>query len=254
MAELGIQLYTLRDRLAKNFIETVRAVREIGYDGVEFPGGVMNQIGAVQLRELMDDLDLTLIGIVFDHNDLIKNMENVIAYCKASGCTTALYPYIPDDLRRTEQEFRDTAKQINEFGKTLASHGIRFLYHIHGYEFKSFGSVTGMDILLQYFKPGNTGLEIDVFWVEYGGSDAVAFMGKHAHVSPYIHAKDYTGNFRDTEVGCGSIKFPEIIKIGLSNNVEWIIVEQEEFDRDPMESAAISYNNIRKFLSTEAGR
>lgn len=254
MAKLGIQLYTVRDRLAKNYAETVKAVRDIGYDGVELPGGVMDHMEAVQLHNLLSDLKLALIGIVFDHKDLANHMEQVISYCKTSLCTTVLYPYIPDDLRRTEHEYRETAKQINDFGKTLADHGIRMLYHTHGYEFKSTGSVTGLDILFQYFKPDNVGLEIDVYWVEYGGCDAVKFVEQYVHLSPLIHVKDYTGKFIDTEVGCGSIDMPQIIRIGLSHNVEWFIVEQESFTMDTLESAKISYNNVRKLLDTEGRR
>ena len=251
MAKLGIQLYTVRDYLEKDYAGTVRAIKKTGYDGVEIPGGVMEKMDALQLRNLLNEQNLALAGIVFDHNDLINHLEQAVLYCKESHCTTVLYPYIPGDLRRSEIEFRQTAEQIDDFGKTFASNGIRMLYHIHGYEFKTVGNVTGMDILLEYFKPGNVGLEIDVYWVEYGGVSAVKLVEQYARMSPYIHLKDYSGDFADTEVGCGSIDIQKIIHTGLSHGTEWFIVEQEKFDKDSMESARISFDNVRKLLKAE---
>ncbi|MCL2834937.1 MAG: hypothetical protein FWD78_17340, partial [Treponema sp.] len=68
------------------------------------------------------------------------------------------------------------------------------------------------------------------------------------------HVKDYSGDFIDTEVGCGSIDFQKIIHIGLSHSAEWFIVEQEKFDKDSLESAKISYENVRKLLDAEVKR
>lgn len=35
---VAIQLYSLRDEMAKDFKGTLKAVKEMGYDGVEFAG------------------------------------------------------------------------------------------------------------------------------------------------------------------------------------------------------------------------
>ena len=253
MAKIGLQLYTVRDHLAKDYIGTISAAKEMGYDGVEFPAGVMDNLNAYRLSELLNELGLLLAGIVFDQNDLSAHMARVIEYCKASGCKTAIYPYIPDDLRRTKEEYVKIADQINSFGAVLALNGIRLLYHIHGYEFARFGEDTGLDILMDRFSPDNVGLEIDVYWVEHGGEDAVGFMESYASRSPYIHFKDYADGFIDTEVGNGCIDCKSIARIGLLHNAEWFIVEQEQFDKDSMESARISQQNLRAIAAGAEG-
>jgi len=248
MAKIGLQLYTVRDHLEKDYIGTIKAAAEMGYDGVEFPGGVMDRIGAGDLRILLKDIGLELAGIVFDQNDFERNMGRVVDYCRDSGCTAAVYPYIPDGLRRTETEYIKIAEQINGFGAKLTQHGVRLLYHIHGYEFVDFGAKKGFDILLDHFEPGNVGLEIDVYWVEYGGENAVSFTKKYIERSPFIHFKDYTGDFTDTEVGAGAIDMAEIARIGVAGNAEWFIVEQEQFDKDSAESAKISCDNLKRII------
>jgi len=245
MAKIGLQLYTVRDHLAKDYTGTIIAAKALGYDGVEFPTGVMDKLEAPRLRELLSENGLALAGIVFDQYDLSGQMERVIDYCAESGCKTALYPYIPDELRRTAEEYECIADQINGFGATLTQHGIRLLYHIHGYEFKRFHDKTGFDILIHRFTPASVGLEIDVYWVEHGGVNAVKFMEQYASRSPFIHFKDYNPGFIDTEVGNGVIDNEAVARIGLRHRVEWFIVEQEQFDKDSMESARISFLNLR---------
>ena len=248
MAKIGLQLYTVRDHLEKDYIGTIAAAREIGYDGVEFPTGVMDKLDAVRLKELLRVLGLELIGIVFSQDDLANEMDRVIGYCQSSGCATALYPYIPDGLRRTREEYLAIAGQINGFGKRLADSGVRLLYHVHGYEFVRFGDQTGFDLLLERFEPANVGLEIDVYWVEYGGENAVRFVEKYAGRSPYIHFKDYKAGFVDTEVGAGLIDSAAVARIGLAAGAEWFIVEQERFDKDSIESAKISRINLMNIM------
>lgn len=253
MVKIGLQLYTVRDHLEKDYVGTIRAAKDIGYDGVEFPSGVMEKLDGAELREILAEQNLLLAGIVFDQNDLSDRMDKLIRYCKESGCDTALYPYIPDALRQTKNEYIKIAEKMGGFGRELADNGIRLLYHIHGYEFNRFGDETGLDILLSKFKPANVGLETDVYWVEYGGENAVKFLERHAEISPYIHFKDYSGNFVDTEVGCGEVDMIAVARIGVSYGAEWFIVEQEKFDKDSIESARISHDNLRKIAARAEG-
>ena len=39
-----------------------------------------------------------------------------------------------------------------------------------------------------------------------------------------------------------------VIRIGLAHNVEWFIVEQEQYDKDSLASARISYNNLKTIV------
>ncbi len=93
-------------------------------------------------------------------------------------------------------------------------------------------------------------LEIDVYWVEYAGVDAVSFMRKHADWCAAIHFKDMVDRTtkQDVEVGGGCIDMRTIARIGEEHAVPWFIVEQEQFTMPPIESVAISLRNLRQIV------
>jgi sugar phosphate isomerase/epimerase len=251
MPKIGIQLYTVRDYLAKDYLGATSAVCKMGYEGVELPSGAIENVKASALRALLDEHSAELIGIVFLHQDFEERMDDIAAYCEQAGCKRVIYPYIPDELRRTEQELIDVAKLMDSFGETLRKKGLEFFYHTHGYEFTKYGHRTGMDILHECFNTKNVQLEIDVYWVEHGGEDSVRFMRRHGARSPLIHFKDSKDrqSWKDAEVGAGCLDMNEIARTGINHDALWFIVEQEQYDADSMESAAISLKNLRGIVA-----
>jgi len=143
---------------------------------------------------------------------------------------------------------------MNAWGKMLKEHDIEFLYHIHGYEFKLFDGKTGFDIFIEHINTEYVKLEIDVYWVAAGGVDAVAFVEKYGHLSPSIHFKDCvdTKDLVDTEVGDGCIDMLKVAQVGIKNNAEWFIVEQEQFNKPSIESAQISAKNLTEIRNKAA--
>lgn len=250
MARLGIQLYTVKEEAEKDYFGTIRKLAEMGYEGIEFPGGTIQKSSGKELRRFLDDLKLELVGIVFLKDELEDDFDTVLQYCKDCGCPAAVFPWIPEEFR-TVEGYKGFARKFDFWGKRFKENGIRFLYHPHGYEFEDLGGKTGMDILMEETNPEYTGLEIDVYWVEWGGVDAVEFMKKYGNRSPYIHFKDMKDKEtkRDVEVGDGCIDMLSIARIGKQNNAEWFIVEQEEFDMLPLKSAEISLANLRKIVA-----
>lgn len=246
MAKIGIQLYTVRDLLEKDYVGTIEKMRAMGYEGVELPCGAMEQIAPEILSEVLVREKLDLAGITFEHDDFAERMDELVAYCKACGCTTVVYPWIPQERRQDAYGYQSMAEQMNVWAKYLDSHGIRFLYHVHGYEFDKLEEGSGFDIWAGAVDMDYVKLEIDVYWVEYGGEDSIKFMEKYGNLSPSIHFKDCTDvrTMKDTEVGNGCIDMVTVARIGLKNHADWFIVEQEEFDRPSEESARISAENL----------
>lgn len=246
MAKIGIQLYTVRDLLEKDYVGTIKKMKSMGYEGVELPGGAMKKISPEILSKVLEQESLELAGITFEHDDFIERMEELIVYCKSCNCTTVVYPWIPQEKRQDAQGYRFIAEQMNAWAKKLHSHGIKFLYHIHGYEFEKFEEGCGFDAWIDAADMDYVKLEIDVYWVEYGGEDSIAFMEKYGSLSPSIHFKDCTDvrTMKDTEVGNGCINMVSVAEIGLKNRAEWFIVEQEQFDKPSVESARISRENL----------
>jgi sugar phosphate isomerase/epimerase len=249
MARLGLQLYTVRDDAQRDFLGTIHRVAQMGYEGVEFAGGVMQAATAPELRLTLDETGLVAAGITLTTDDLNKDLTGAVRYCQAINCPVAVFPWI-DQAWRTRDGFVAVAQKLNGAGEQLAGAGIRLLYHVHGYEFEDVGGHTAMDLLMATFDPRFVNLETDVYWVEHAGVDAVQFMQRYGDRSPYIHFKDFRDREtkHDVEVGEGAIDMPAIARLGHRFGAEWFIVEQEQFDMPPMESAAISYRNMRRIM------
>ncbi len=142
------------------------------------------------------------------------------------------------------------AQKFNHAGKACSEAGLKFLYHVHGYEFDPLEGKTGIEWLMETFDPRYVSLETDVYWVEWAGVDSVEFMKRYGSRTPYIHFKDMKDRVthKDVEVGDGVIDMYAIARIGRSNAAEWYIVEQEQFDRPSLESAQISLNNMKRIV------
>jgi sugar phosphate isomerase/epimerase len=249
MAKLGLQLYTVRDVADKDLPGAMRQVAQIGYDGVEFAGGVM-QTPANVIKKTLAETGLTVAGAVFLWNELENNLKGIISYCKEIGCPTVVFPWIDEKLRLDRSGWLAVAQQFNAWARECRANGLNFLYHVHGYEFSTVEGKTGMDWLMETIDPKLVQLEIDVYWVEHAGVDSVEFMKKWGHLSPSIHFKDMKdrASKMDTEVGAGAIDMLAIARIGKQHNARWFIVEQEQFDMPSMESVAISLRNLKKVV------
>jgi sugar phosphate isomerase/epimerase len=147
-----------------------------------------------------------------------------------------------------ERTFYQAANNFNRYGRLCRDHGMRFLYHIHGHEFVDFAGKTGMDILLEETDPQYVAFEYDTYWVEHASLDSVSLYRRIGNRCPYIHFKDMNNRTEmiDTEVGAGMLDIPALLKEGKARNAEWYIVEQEEFDKEPLESVAVSLRNLRR--------
>ncbi len=246
MGRIGLQLYTVRQEAATDFLGTIRKVAGIGYEGVEFDRYFGTP--AHVLKRTLDETGLAAAGSTVRWPVLENGLEASIEYCRLIGSPAIVCPWIDAGMRQSLDGFKKIVDSFHSFGAMCADNGIRFLHHIHGFEFEPIGGTCLMDYLLDHLDPKLANFEVDVYWVEHAGVDAVQFMQRHAERCPYIHFKDTRDkkNFHDTEVGEGAIDMPSIMGLGKAHQAEWFIVEQESFDIPPMESVATSLRNLRK--------
>lgn len=252
MGKLGLQLYTIRDETTRDFLGSIKKVAQIGYQGVEFAGFFDTPADVV--KKTLDEAGLETAGAVVNWRDLEGDLAASIAYCQAIACPTIICPWVDEGKRQSLADFKAVVDSFHHFGAQCKDNGIRFLHHIHGFEFIPIAGTCLMDYLLEHLDPALVNFEIDVYWVEHAGVDSVAFMEKIGSRCPSIHFKDTSSKtrFHDTEVGAGVIDMPSIMRLGKQFGAQWFIVEQEEFERPSLESAAISFANLKNLaLSVE---
>jgi sugar phosphate isomerase/epimerase len=242
---IGLQLYSIKDETAKDFVGSLRKVAEIGYDGVEFAG--YGGLSSAELKALLDELGLKACGSHVQFKDIENNIDDVIEYNLAIGNEYIICPYTPfNDL----ENVKHVTAVLKAAGEKCKAKGLKIGYHNHANEFVKFDGEYGLDILFKEVPKDVLIAEIDTFWVEYAGLDNVEYINKHAGRCELIHIKDMMelpdGKKESTEVGTGTMKFPPIIEAAKKQGAKWLVVEQEYFTRPSLEAVKICYDNLKK--------
>lgn len=247
MENLGLQLYSVKEAAEKDLLDVLEQVAEMGYKGVQFAGFYSHS--AEEVKEKMDELGLKAAGAHVQISELQDNFDELLAYHEEIGNKVLICPFLSEDMRTTEEDYERTAELFNEIGKKVKEAGFSFGYHNHAFEFDLFDGKTGFDILYENTNPDFVKMELDCFWVVHAGHSPEKIMKQYSDRLFSLHLKDLMIENHEpvsTEIGNGIINIQELIEDGKTLNVNWFIVEQEDFKQDPLESAR---QNAKRILS-----
>ena len=237
---VGLQLYTVRDLCEKDFVGALRKVADIGYAGVELAGTY--GLSAQEIRDVLDELGLKCVGNHTGERDLDK----LAADNKTLGCEYVGGPALPPGgFPRDEASCLAAAKHMNEVGAAYQRRGLHLYYHNHAHEFEKVGGKYVLDIFYENTDPNLVYAEIDVYWVQYANVDPAAYLRKYPGRCPLIHIKDMDKNRGFAEVGEGTLDWDDIFAACEEVQAKWYIVEQDRCNRPSIESARLSFKNLR---------
>lgn len=224
-SKIGVQLYVLRDLLAKDFDGTLTRVAALGIRNVEFAGFYGRT--AKQVRTSLANAGLTADGAhclqATMSDDEVRRM---IDYCHEVGMPymIAAVPSIkpasstgggkaasanPFDHIELE-DWRWSAKRFNEIGARVRDGGMRFAYHNHNIEAQKYGNIVAFDEVLRLTDPALVGIEFDVGNFVAGGGDPYPYLEKYSHRFELAHVKEWTTSFTPTITG----NFPRYALLG----------------------------------------
>lgn len=244
MAKLGIQLYTVRDAMDKDFAGTIRQIAKTGYDGIEFGGP--GPYTPADFKAFCKE-----IGVIpFGAHTGLKGAEEKPAELFGMYRTIGSTLLASSERADSEDGWKKIADRVNQAGRAALTYGIQWQYHNHAHEFVKYGGKTALEILAANTDPAQVSFQIDVGWVKRAGEDPVAWLNKFKGRIKTVHLKDTTlpPDPQWTEVGTGTVDVPAVYKAATALGVEWFIVEQDTCARPSVEAAAISYTNARKLL------
>ncbi|NLM10753.1 MAG: sugar phosphate isomerase/epimerase [Clostridiaceae bacterium] len=240
--KVGLQLYSVKDEAGKDFLATLEKVAAMGYKNVEF-AGFFNTPKEV-LKDTLDRLSLTPVSSHVGKDLLRSDLDNLIAYHKTIGAKYITLSWSKTD---TLDEIKDTAELLNNVAPRIGDAGLELAYHNHDQEFKKIDGKYAIDILLELTEKSGVSPQFDVFWIQFAGLNPIDFIIKYGPRCKMIHLKDMktAGERQNTEIGNGVIDIEKIIQKGLEVGAGYFIVEQESFDKPPMEACKISFNNLK---------
>lgn len=251
---IGLELYTVRDELQKDFTGTLKKVAGIGYKEVELFSFL--QKPAAEIRRAMADNGLVCPAAHYELS-LEPQLAREIEYAQKLGLRYMVVAWLTPEERRSLDDYKRHAEFFNRAGEQTKKAGIQFGYHNHNFEFKTFGGLVAFDELLRLTDPQLVKIELDCFWITWAGKDPVEYFKRYPGRYPILHIKDRKpgyGTYTDvddkpgpfTEVGRGAIDWKPIFAAAPQGGVKHYFVEQDFCDRPPFESARISYEYLAK--------
>ena len=260
---LGLQLYSVRQQLAKDFDATLAQVASVGYREVEAAGFYGRS--AAEVKEALQKVNLRCVSAHYPYADLQKRFDEILAFHKELGieyliCASPGFktPAALDSASRARvlslDDWRWNAEQFNSMGEKAHAAGIRFGYHNHTREFAVTDGVVPYMELLRLTDPAKVTLELDCGWVVAAGAKPVDLLRDHPGRFSMLHVKDFkvdsgTGGEahepKVTELGLGSIDYRPIFQqAAKTQKIKHFFVEQEAFDMPYMQSLKVDADYI----------
>lgn len=240
---IGLELYSVRHELANDALGTLKAVADMGYEGVEFAGPPQHEAQA--LRDMLDETKLVCCGWHTPF-DLVQDdaLDETVAFNKVIGNENVIVPGIPAELRASRDDWLKLADFFNRLADKLAPHGMRTGYHNHHVEFGELDGEAPWDTFFSNTK-SEVVMQLDTGNALAGGGDCVAILERYPGRAVTVHLKPYDAEagkddrkagFRPL-IGEDSIPWGEVFRLcETTGGTQWYIVEYESDAYPPLES------------------
>ena len=122
---VAIQVYSVRKDAEADLRGTLTALRDMGYDGVEFAG--LYGHSAAEVRELCRELGLVPISAHVPYVDMLKDPAGVLSQYAEIGCKYVAVPYLSPEHRPGTPNFEYVVEFIGIIAKAAKKLGIQLL-------------------------------------------------------------------------------------------------------------------------------
>lgn len=266
---IALQLYSVREDLEKDFEGTLKAVKAMGYEGVEFAG--LYGRTAEEVKAACDANGLIPYSAHISTGALMENVAGVVGCYAEIGCKYIAIPWAEINRELPGADgYKDFLKDIKTISNECKKHGIQLLYHNHDFEFEKIDGKNKLDILYDDTLPFELMTEIDTCWAKVGGEDPADYIRKYTGRAPVVHLKDFVGGktenmyglidadtaqkgeqtaeFELRPVGCGVQDVTSIIKAAEDAGAQVIVIEQDDpsMGKSSMECVSLSLDNVKK--------
>ncbi|MEO7169433.1 MAG: sugar phosphate isomerase/epimerase [Sphingomonas sp.] len=245
----GLQLWTVKEDLAKDFAGTLKSLKAIGYDRVEAAGWV--GLSPADFRKGVAAAGLDCFSCHYSMMELMGEVDTRLAAARDVGVryfvasSPAWRKPLPPGRpwvqavaeAMTLDDWRRNAARMNEVGARAAALGMRFAYHNHPAEFLAYDGKVAFHELLEHTDPALVAFELDLGWVAAAGYDPAHVLKEHGARIELLHVKDIAtkerkpgtiaGDLTTVPIGKGSIDWPTVFAAAKAARIKSWFVEQE---------------------------
>jgi len=220
----GMQLYTVRGDLEKDFDGTLAQIGAIGYREVEFAGYFGHT--PKQVRDTLKRHRMTAPSAHIDFPSLTGDRwARALDDARAIGHDYIVNAWVDESVRKQPDAWTRIADTYNTAAAAAKRHGIQFAYHNHNFEFYPRAEAAGklpMDVLLESCDPALVKIELDLCWIAAARKDPLDYFHRYPGRFPMVHVKGLR------QVPAESAEpvpidrvLPEITDVGHEDVIDW---------------------------------
>ena len=246
ISKIGLQLYTVRRELEKDFAGTLEKIAVLGFREVEFAGYFKHSPQEVQ--SILTRYQISSPSAHISTAALRGNLQEEIEAAQTIGHQYLVCGYLPAEERRSVDDYKKLVGLLNRAGERLAKVGTQFGYHNHDFEFTAMEGKLPYDMILAGTDPELVKMELDLYWITKAGQDPLKYFSAYPGRFPLIHIKDMDATPRRffTEVGQGTIDFKKILGAARKAGIKHYFVEQDETPASPFTSIKVSIDYLKR--------
>ena len=246
LSTIGLQLYTVRRELEKDFEGSLAKVAALGFGEVEF-AGYFNRTPQ-QVKAVLAKNSLAAPSVHVLAAGLRNNLQQTIDAAKTIGHQYVVCAYLLPDERKSLDDYKRLIELFNDAGGQLKKAGLQFCYHNHDFEFAPIDGKVPYDLILSGTDPKTVKMELDLYWIAKAGQSPLKYFSAHPGRFPLVHVKDMDATPKGffTEVGRGTINFREIFADSTKAGIKHYFVEQDETPGSPFESIKMSIDYLKQ--------
>ena len=228
--KFGIQLWTVKEALAKDPLGVLKHLSNCGYKQIEsFEGakGIFWGMKNTEFKKVLTDNGMTMHSA---HSNNTVDFERKAAEAAEIGMKYLICPY--KGPQKTMDDYKKFIDEFNTSGAIAKKHGIRFAYHNHDYTFKPMDGVMPQDVIMKGTDANLVDFEMDMYWTVAAGVDPIAYMKKFPNRFKLVHVKDLAKTATGIEsciIGKGSIDYKSLLPQAAAQGIKYYIVEQEAY-------------------------
>jgi sugar phosphate isomerase/epimerase len=262
--KLGLQLFSIREAMARDLKDSLKQVAAFGYEEVEiygFSDSKYYKLEPLVFKSILDDNNITTSSGHYDLNKFMlpgstdDQMFRYVDECIKGAHTLKqkyiVWPWLDPDSR-TIDKFKVVADKLNRIGERLKLADLKVAYHNHDFEFIDHNGQIGYDIILKETDSSLVKLQADLYWLSNASKLKphdyfVQYPGRY----PMWHLKDMSKQDRNLHeiMGEGTIDFKTILKDDELAGVEHMFVEQgNNYHPDAMQNVGKSALYVKNVL------
>ncbi len=185
--DIGLQLWSVRKDMEKDAAGTIAQIGEMGYTFIEAASYNDGKFYGMEPAEFKALLDKNGLAFLSSHtgahvpdaatwDETMKWWDVCIDAHKAAGVEYIVKPSMDQYGYGSLEDLKRYCDYFNAVGEKCNAKGIRFGYHNHDKEFEEVDGIVRYDYMLQNTDPKKVMFQLDLYWIQEGGKDAVAIL------------------------------------------------------------------------------